>query len=106
MFVLSQKTIVHQKSALLKKQRDISQMEISWNEQLTSNFIVKSKIEDTIFSVDFTNFLSQLPKKEQEILILLYYYDATDSEIAKKLNVSRQYINRIKKKIIQKANFI
>lgn len=59
---------------------------------------------DLIYLIDLSNKIQGTEKKEKIIYLLLYGY--TDREIASKLNVSRQYINRIKKNIIKNQNNI
>ncbi|MDD4370938.1 MAG: sigma-70 family RNA polymerase sigma factor [Anaerostipes sp.] len=100
------KTIIHKKIALYKKYKCIVEEEVAWDNDKISNLSTISYISDVVFSLDFTSFLEALPQKERLILELIYYKGFGDAEIAKEIGASRQYINRIKKKIAQKADFL
>ncbi len=59
------------------------------SEQLVDNFIIKEGIR-------------RLTERERKIIILRYYKDKTQSEVAKELNVSQVQISRLESKIIEK----
>lgn len=46
--------------------------------------------------------LSKLPQREQKIVMLRYFRDLTQSEIAKKLGVSQVQVSRLENKILEK----
>ena len=46
--------------------------------------------------------LLQLPERERKIIILRYFKDMTQSEIAKQLGVSQVQISRLENRIIDK----
>ena len=45
--------------------------------------------------------LSELPEREQKIIILRYYKQKTQSEIAKILGISQVQVSRIEKKVLR-----
>ena len=59
------------------------------SEQLVDNLIIKEGIR-------------RLTERERKIIILRYYKDKTQSEVAKELNVSQVQISRLESKIIDK----
>lgn len=87
----------------------------SQNEQLKSENqmqyedLLYSADDDTISDCNFLLDLNQLldslcsPKKD---IIYLLLHGYSDKEIAKKLNCSRQYINRIKKNILSSSELL
>ena len=97
-------SILHKKYALTKKFSSINSTEFSWDNDMLSSLTSNSNFSDIIFDIDFTNFLNSLSGKEYDILKMIYINHYSDSEIANKLNLSRQYVNRVKKKILQKSN--
>lgn len=54
--------------------------------------------EEMIFTVDFLKSLSKCSMQMREIIILSFN-GFSDREIANRLSISRQYVNRIKKKL-------
>ena len=44
----------------------------------------------------------KLPERDKKIIILRYFRDKTQSEVAKELGISRSYVSRIEKKALQK----
>jgi RNA polymerase sporulation-specific sigma factor len=46
--------------------------------------------------------LSRLDKRERTIIILRYFRDKTQSEIAELLNISQVQVSRIEKKVLMK----
>ena len=46
--------------------------------------------------------IENLPQRERKIIIMRYYRDNTQSEIAKELGVSQVQVSRIENKIINK----
>ena len=55
--------------------------------------------ENSVFYVDLVDKLKQCSKKQRFIIYEILNHDASDGEIAERLGVSKQYVNRIKKKI-------
>lgn len=52
-------------------------------------------------SIDIKSFLKNKDNKQQKIILYYYLDDLGDYEIALKVGVSRQYVHRIKKKLLQ-----
>ncbi len=46
------------------------------------------------------NLIKELDKREQEIILLRYYRDKTQSEVAKRLGITQVQVSRIEKKIL------
>jgi len=46
--------------------------------------------------------LSALDKREREIIVLRFYYDQTQSQIAKRMGVSQVQVSRLEKRILRK----
>ena len=69
-----------------------------WDENTIENVVRKKKYSDIETYIDFNKIIEHFPKSKKKIFkyILLGY---SDSEIANIIGCSRQYINRIKKKI-------
>lgn len=68
-----------------------------------SETLSETIICNLLFDIDITKYIACLKKKDQlkgNILRLIYEEQLSDSAIAQKLNISRQYVNRIKKQLI------
>lgn len=70
------------------------------------NLALGDKISDS-FSIDFLNnklalreIIEQLSAREKQVIIMRYYLDKTQSEIAKELGVSQVQISRIENKVL------
>lgn len=46
--------------------------------------------------------LSALDQREREIIVLRFYYDQTQSQIAKRMGVSQVQVSRLEKRILRK----
>lgn len=57
--------------------------------------------DDIVDKILLKDIISSLPKREKEIIILRYYRDKTQSEIAQLLGVSQVQISRIENKILK-----
>lgn len=86
--------------AHLCKQNDTMQFDADMN-NYENNDQYTEKYADIEYAVDIHNFIETLPEKKKELMILLIHGES-DKSIARRLNVSRQYVNRIKKQIIKK----
>lgn len=60
------------------------------------------KEEDLIDNIMLKQLISKLSQKERKIIVLRYYEDRTQSEIAKELGVSQVQVSRLESKIIEK----
>jgi RNA polymerase sigma factor (sigma-70 family) len=49
--------------------------------------------------------LEQLPEKQRNILKQIYIYGYNESEIARKLHISRQAVNKTKKKALENLKY-
>ena len=60
-----------------------------------------NSFDETLY--DVTAYIQSFPAQstEYKILSLFFYQDKTDSEIAEVLHISRQYVNRLKKKLLK-----
>lgn len=58
------------------------------------------KEEDLVDKILLRNMIEKLPERERKIIIMRYYRDNTQSEIAKELGVSQVQVSRIENKII------
>ena len=58
--------------------------------------------EKMIDKIHLSNIISSLNEREKRIIILRYYRDKTQSEIAKSLGVSQVQVSRLESKIIEK----
>ena len=63
--------------------------------------------ENTILTnIDIKTALSYLDSRERSIVIMRYYMDKTQAQVAKKIGVSQVQISRLEKKILQKMKII
>ena len=46
--------------------------------------------------------IEDLPQREKKVIVLRYFRDKTQSEIAKELGVSQVQVSRIENKVLQK----
>ena len=60
----------------------------------------KEDFDDTYY--DVTAYINSYPSDsvQRKILSMYFYQDKSDAQIAQKLKLSRQYVNRMKKKLI------
>ncbi len=68
---------------------------------------IADEIDDKIMTKKLYNFIETLDNEREKIIIIMRYglYDTvplTQKQIAKKLNISRSYVSRIEKKVIEK----
>ncbi len=57
---------------------------------------------DILTKLDIKIAISSLPQKEQAIIIMRYFFDKTQKEVAKKIGVSQVQVSRLEKKILEK----
>lgn len=70
--------------------------DLSISDRLPSNF----SSEKLINKIALRDMIKQLPAREKQIIIMRYYLDKTQSDIAKTLGVSQVQISRIENKIL------
>lgn len=69
---------------------------------LADKIVAKGSPEETIDKMLIRDIIASLPEREKKIIILRYYRDKTQSEIARELNVSQVQISRLEAKILAK----
>lgn len=57
--------------------------------------------ESMLESLDLKKIIDTLPEREKKIIILRYFRDMTQSEVAEEIGVSQVQISRIEHKIVQ-----
>lgn len=93
------KAVINRYYALCKHYLSIPQTE---NLDTVSAFLESpSSFDDTYY--DIVSYINSFPVEslKYKILALYFYDDKTDTEIAVVLKVSRQYVHRIKKKLVR-----
>ena len=71
---------------------------INWN--LADKIPSNEREEDLVDKILLKSMIEKLPPREKKIIIMRYYRDNTQSEIAKELGVSQVQVSRIENKII------
>ena len=68
----------------------------------------KDETQNLVDKICLSNLISNLDKREKQIILMRYYREKTQSEIAKMLGISQVQVSRIEKKILQnmKQEFI
>ena len=92
--------------------QESSKMPISMNEKIDNDSSNSPSIMDKLVQSDTTEeridkivlkeLIEQLPLKDKKIIILRYFRDKTQSEVAKLLNVSQVQVSRLENRILQK----
>lgn len=82
---------------LSKKYSNISNTEIELNEEITRT-VINNNIE---IQIVVSSLLNKLPEKQKKILKRIFIDGYNESEIAKELYISRQAVNKIKKKALE-----
>lgn len=72
------------------------------NLELIDKIPSKETTEDLIDKIQLGALIDSLPERERKIIILRYFRDRTQSEIAKSLGVSQVQISRLENKILEK----
>lgn len=71
-------------------------------QQLLDKLAAKENTDDKIDKIILKDMISSLPEREKKIILLRYFRDKTQSEVAKVLNVSQVQISRLETKILEK----
>lgn len=58
--------------------------------------------EELFESISLKNSLNQLEERDKQIILLRYFRDKTQAEIAKELNISQVQVSRLENKILEK----
>ncbi len=70
--------------------------------QLIDKLSAGDKEEELIEKIEISKILSDLSERERKIVVLRYFRDRTQSEIAKDLGVSQVQVSRLENKILEK----
>lgn len=66
-----------------------------------SDILPDKETESTILSrLDIESAIQNLPEREQKIIVMRYFEDKTQAEIAKRLGISQVQVSRIEKRIL------
>lgn len=92
--------------------QESSKMPISMNEKIDNDSSNSPSIMDKLLQSDTTEeridkivlkeLIEQLPLKDKKIIILRYFRDKTQSEVAELLHVSQVQVSRLENRILQK----
>ena len=69
--------------------------------ELIETLAVKDDAEDLLDKMLLRGAIEALPERERKIIILRYFRDMTQSEVAEKIGVSQVQVSRIENKIIK-----
>lgn len=70
--------------------------------ELIDKIASNEKEDDLIDEIMLSKLISELSERERKIIVLRYYGDRTQSEIAKELGVSQVQVSRLETKIVEK----
>lgn len=70
--------------------------------ELIDKIASDEKEDDLIEKITLRKLISELDERERKIIVLRYYGDRTQSEIAKELGVSQVQVSRLETKIVEK----
>ena len=71
-------------------------------QSLLDKLAAKENTDDKIDRIILKDLIAELPEREKKIILLRYYRDKTQSEVAKVLNVSQVQVSRLETKILNK----
>ena len=69
--------------------------------ELIETLVVKDDTEDWIDRMLLRGAIEALPERERKIIVLRYFRDMTQSEVAEKIGVSQVQVSRIENKVIK-----
>ena len=72
------------------------------NQSLLDKIASKENTDEKIDRIILKDLISELPDREKKIILLRYYRDKTQSEVAEVLNVSQVQVSRLETKILNK----
>ncbi len=70
-------------------------------QELLEKLPVEDRQEDIIETLQLKTAIAQLPERDRKVIILRYFRDMTQSEVANMLGVSQVQVSRIENKIMQ-----
>ena len=62
----------------------------------------KDEVQVLVNKLTLNNIINNLEQREKQIIVLRYYKEKTQSEVAKMLGISQVQISRIEKKVLEK----
>ncbi|MDR3186748.1 MAG: SigB/SigF/SigG family RNA polymerase sigma factor [Christensenellaceae bacterium] len=69
---------------------------------LAEKIVAKGSLDDIIDKMVLKEMIKKLPEREKKIILLRYFRDKTQSEVANELNISQVQVSRIETKILLK----
>lgn len=70
--------------------------------QLADKISTNENLDDTIDKLILKDLISKLPERDKKIIILRYFRDKTQTQVAEELGVSQVQVSRLEAKILQK----
>ena len=70
-------------------------------QELISKLPVKDNQDEMIENMQLHSAIESLPERERKIIVLRYFRDMTQSEVAKQIGVSQVQISRIEMRIMK-----
>ena len=61
----------------------------------------KENEEDTVLKIELKRAIENLPERDKKIIMLRYYREMTQSQVAKIMNIGQVQVSRLEKKIIE-----
>ncbi|MBQ3109955.1 MAG: sigma-70 family RNA polymerase sigma factor [Clostridia bacterium] len=61
----------------------------------------KENEEDTVLKIELKRAIESLPERDKKIIMLRYYREMTQSQVAKIMNIGQVQVSRLEKKIIE-----
>ncbi|MBQ5673699.1 MAG: sigma-70 family RNA polymerase sigma factor, partial [Lachnospiraceae bacterium] len=90
----------------IESAREVESLFKTTGEQDSHTFLIdqlktSSENDISLENISLKEALSYLNRKERQIIIMRYYQDRTQSDIAKQLGISQVQVSRIEKKVLQ-----
>ncbi len=76
------------------------------NRSLMEKIASKETVEDNLDKIVLKDAIASLDEREKKIVVLRYFRDKTQSEVARVLNVSQVQISRLENKILDKLRHV
>lgn len=96
-----QKAVIHKYCYLCKQNINSSFLKKRECEEIFENIPYIENFNNSELSVDIQEFLKNRSDNQKQIIEYIIFYGLSDSEISLKMHISRQYVNRIKKKLLE-----
>ncbi|MBQ8539955.1 MAG: sigma-70 family RNA polymerase sigma factor [Clostridia bacterium] len=62
----------------------------------------KDNEDDTVLKIELRRAIEELPERDKKIIMLRYYREMTQSQVAKIMNIGQVQVSRLEKKIIER----